>query len=475
MLTDQHDLLPSQASNTEKIQSVILCNHGGGACLLVNRCRDGRTPRFGHGTTWRQRMAWMAWTRAQQQLQHLSLARRSVMAAFSSEQLQQAVQQAVATAAQHWQQAAAQMHQEIGTQLKRYHYRLLLESGERLAGPTLNAALAQSEASRSTQLCYMLVMLYKGTALTRVVNAGAQEGLEAWRCLVLHHEPTSLTRSACLLQELLNFSFVGETVARMAQFDRDIDRNEERERRDVPREHPYRRCSSHVARRTVGTTLCPQQCSVDHVGDSESRDRQCQTRTSCGQLDTTTDGSVGVWHARARLLPERQVARQRQRKGQGQSQGQCSDDAMPDLWQGWSLEERLLVQHPKRTSPRTRARAKMTTNTQQQPNKDKNSVKCWHCNGTGHYSKDCPKKKQSWSAVESQEQPSSSGATGETTVEWFLLECLRGRQLRIQDRGCLGDWHRQWCCEIGCSCWRDSWLPRREGQRKWSCVFEQGK
>ena len=87
----------------------------------------------------------------------------------------------------------------------------------------LNATLTQSEASCSTQLYYMLVMLCNGTALTRVVNAGAQEGLEAWRCSVLHHEPTSLTRSAGLLQVLLNFRFEGETAARMAQFDRDID------------------------------------------------------------------------------------------------------------------------------------------------------------------------------------------------------------------------------------------------------------
>ena len=39
------------------------------------------------------------------------------------------------------------------------------------------------------------------------------------RCLVLHHETTSVTRNAGLLQELLNFSFEGETVSRMAQFD----------------------------------------------------------------------------------------------------------------------------------------------------------------------------------------------------------------------------------------------------------------
>ena len=56
---------------------------------------------------------------------------------------------------------------------------LLLERTERSAGPLLNAALTQSEASFSTQLYCMLVMLCQGTSLTRVVNAGAQEGLEA--------------------------------------------------------------------------------------------------------------------------------------------------------------------------------------------------------------------------------------------------------------------------------------------------------
>ena len=69
-------------------------------------------------------------------------------------------------------------------------------------------------------------------------------------------------------------------------------------------------------------------------------------------------------------------------------------------------------------------------------------------------------------------------------VERFLLVCFRERvrpeQLRIQDRRCLGDWHRQCCCEVGGCCWRDSWPFRREGQRNWSCaigerVFDQGK
>ena len=72
-------------------------------------------------------------------------------------------------------------------------------------------------------------------AVTREVKAGAQEGLEAWRYLVLHHEPTSLTRSAGLSQELLNFSFAGETAARMEQFWPRHRPLRESERRDVPR------------------------------------------------------------------------------------------------------------------------------------------------------------------------------------------------------------------------------------------------
>ena len=68
---------------------------------------------------------------------------------------------------------------------------------------------------------------------------------------------------------------------------------------------------------------------------------------------------------------------------------------------------------------------KTSTNTQQQANKDKKSVKCWNCNDQGHVAKDCLKKKGSLSAVESQEQPSSSsGATGETTFSGFFLNAL---------------------------------------------------
>ena len=83
----------------------------------------------------------------------------------------------------------------------------------------------------------LVVLLCIGAALTRVVNAGAQEGLEAWRAPVLHREPASLTHSAGLLQGLLNFSFEGEIAGRRVQFDRDIDRYWKASGENFPEQH----------------------------------------------------------------------------------------------------------------------------------------------------------------------------------------------------------------------------------------------
>ena len=240
------------------------------------------------------------WTRSKQLARcprHLALA-RSVMS-ISEKQLQQVVHAALSTAAQQWQEAAAQMQLEIGilrtqvqdaqavqpprdattslvdttareTRVLRRRRRLeglehgrvcsaplglLSERTRRSAGPVLNATLTQPMASCSTQLYYMLVMLCKRTALSRVVNAGLQEGLEAWGALVLHHEPTSLTRSAGLLQELLNFSFEGEIGAHGAVRPRHRPLRES-ERREIPKQHPHRSCLAHDVGRTVEAVPC---------------------------------------------------------------------------------------------------------------------------------------------------------------------------------------------------------------------------
>ena len=151
-----------------------------------------------------------------------------------------------------------------------------------------------------------------------MVNAGAQKGLEAWRALVLHHEPTSLTRSAGLLQEILNFSSEGETAARMAQFDRDIDRNrnEKASGETFPENIRIGVAVTHVAGRTVETTPCPQQCSVDHVGNTEGRDRQCQTSAQAAASSTPQPMDLSAYGTqeldsfqRGQVEPQRQGGR----------------------------------------------------------------------------------------------------------------------------------------------------------------------
>ena len=86
------------------------------------------------------------------------------------------------------------------------------------------------------------------------------------------------------------------------------------------------------------------------------------------------------------------------------------------------MEVRLLVQRT--SSPK--GKGKCSGSAQQQSGKDKKGVKCWNCNAQGHVAKDCPKKKQSLSAVQSL-APSSvaaSGATGETTLNGFFLDAF---------------------------------------------------
>ena len=99
----------------------------------------------------------------------------------------------------------------------------LFERAERSAGPMLNATLTQRAPHSCTACC--------DTRSERWSTGG----LEAWRYLVLHHEPTSLTCSAGLLQELLHFSFAGETAARMEQLWPRHRPLRESERRAVPR------------------------------------------------------------------------------------------------------------------------------------------------------------------------------------------------------------------------------------------------
>ena len=110
----------------------------------------------------------------------------------------------------------------------------LMAKAETNVEATLNVNLDADEAGLSSQLYYMLVMICKGSALTRVVNAGPGERLEGWRSLVLYYEPSSQTRSAGLLLELLAYDFEGDVSGKLVAFERDIFRYEQSSKEKFP-------------------------------------------------------------------------------------------------------------------------------------------------------------------------------------------------------------------------------------------------
>ena len=170
---------------------------------------------------------------------------------------------------------------------------------------------------------------------------------------LLHHEPTSLTRSAGLLQELLNFGFEDEIAAQMAQFDRDVDRYEKASGGNFPEN----------IRIGVALRMLPDGSLKQHLVLNSARLTTWETlkaeidNVSCAQAAaTSTPQPMGL---SAYATQELEVARQG--KGQRKTQGRPSEDAMPDLRQGWSLEARLTACTTRRTSsPRTRAKKART-------------------------------------------------------------------------------------------------------------------
>ena len=272
-------------------------------------------------------------------------------------------------------------------------------------------------------------------------------------CLVLHHEPTSLTRSAGLPQELLNFSFEGETVSRVAQFDRDIDRYQKASCETFPenihvgvtlRMLPDGPLKQHFVLNSARlTTWELLKAEIDSV-----RRAQAAASSAPQPMDLSAYGTQN--------LDAFQKGKSRG-KGKGKDKGNPKDNVpttpcsicgkaghlKKNCWYnipgGWKETNK-----PKDKSKGKDGKDRTSANTPQQSNKNKNNVGCWNCNGQGHFSKHCPKKKQSLSPMESQEQPSSILWCGwRDNVEWFLLECLRERgraePLQIQDRGCHGD------------------------------------
>ena len=96
------------------------------------------------------------------------------------------------------------------------HERLgaLMDRAETTDQPVQNAVLQNAgEKEASEQLAFVLVMVCRSAALDQVVNAGAGEGLVAWRSLCRRFEPNVRSRFAGVLVGILSFDFSGDVIA----------------------------------------------------------------------------------------------------------------------------------------------------------------------------------------------------------------------------------------------------------------------
>lgn len=98
----------------------------------------------------------------------------------------------------------------------------------------LNTAIPAPAGQSSNVLHYMLLMLCRGSALLKAINAGGSEGLQAWRALVRNYEPKIQGRHAGLLSGVLSFAFTDTIEKDLEPFERAVLTYEKSSKKTVP-------------------------------------------------------------------------------------------------------------------------------------------------------------------------------------------------------------------------------------------------
>ena len=99
----------------------------------------------------------------------------------------------------------------------------------------LNETLTEpNDRGASVTLYNLLLNCCRGTAKTKVINAGDGEGLQAWRSLVTEFDPQSLTHQAGQLLKILQWNFSGDITERLESWEREIARYEANTKETIP-------------------------------------------------------------------------------------------------------------------------------------------------------------------------------------------------------------------------------------------------
>ena len=286
--------------------------------LLVNRCGNGRTPRIGHGTQWRQRMRVDGVDTCEAAATKLTAASIAGFAisdgclsrttsaggpADCFDSCSAAARSGCADVSRDRNLAyAGSGHASGTTPARREHKsggyatawktRVLrpqhgLEGLERClqklrvclfctAWLTLGAVGeisgtdAQRDADTGRSVVHDTAVLHAGDVVQRDCtntsgecwSTGGPGGME----VLGPTSRTDLTDTQCgSAARALELQLRGRDSVSNGTVRPRHRRLSESKRRDLPREHPYRRYSTHAAGWTTETTPCPQQCSVDVV------------------------------------------------------------------------------------------------------------------------------------------------------------------------------------------------------------------
>ena len=95
---------------------------------------------------------------------------------------------------------------------------VVMKSAE-LGEPVSNAELSEERRQASVELYHLLLNLCTGTAFNKVVNSGESEGGLAWKAIIERWDPKMRTRQAGILLSVLKWSFAGDILSRIEEFE----------------------------------------------------------------------------------------------------------------------------------------------------------------------------------------------------------------------------------------------------------------